>query len=195
LTVSPRASEDSKIRTRGALMVATELYMVVFRLIHILAGVVWAGSVFMFVVWVQPSVAAIAPAGAPFMGELLGKRRLVDRLLGAGGATIVAGLFIYWHDWHLYDSFGTFVRSRFGLALTIGALCAIGAYLVGAFGTRPKVQRMLALGAQLAAAPDSPPAGAAEEMKEIQRLLPILARTSLALLIVAIVAMSTARYL
>lgn len=174
-------------------MIATEWYMVVFRLIHILAGVIWVGSVFLFTIYIQPSVAAIAPAGAPFMAELLGKRRLIDRIIGAAAATIVAGFFIYWHDWHTYSSFGDFVSSRFGLALTIGALCAIAALAIGVFGTRPRVMRVLALGAQIAGG--SPPAGAVEEMQQLQTLLPKLARASLALLIVTVVAMSTARYL
>src|SRR5713226_5981083 len=115
--------------------------MLLFRLIHIAAGVAWAGSVFLFVVFVQPSAAAIAPAGAPFMGELLGKRRLVDRILGLAAATIVGGLFLYWKDWHLYGSFGNWVGSRLGLGLTIGAISAIVAFLIGLVGTRPGVER------------------------------------------------------
>src|SRR2546428_6749574 len=95
-------------------MIATSVYMLVFRLIHIAAGVTWAGSVFLFVVFVQPSAAAIAPAGAPFMAELLGKRRLVDRIIGMGSATVGGGLFLYWHDWQAYGSFGNWVGSTFG---------------------------------------------------------------------------------
>ena len=59
-------------------MLASDAFMVVFRIVHILAGVAWVGSVFLLVVFVQPSAAAIAPASAPFMNELLGRRRLVD---------------------------------------------------------------------------------------------------------------------
>ena len=43
-------------------MISTAWYMIVFRTVHILAGVVWVGSVFLLVMFVQPSVAAIAPA-------------------------------------------------------------------------------------------------------------------------------------
>ncbi len=101
-------------------MLAAAAYMIVFRIVHILAGIFWAGSVYLFVVFIQPSVAAIAPAGAPFMAELLGKRKLVDVLIGLGSTTVIGGLFLYWHDWHLYGSFGKWVSSRFGADLRRG---------------------------------------------------------------------------
>ena len=63
-------------------MFGTSVYMIVFRAVHIVSAVTWGGSVFLFVTGVQPTAAAIGPAGAPFMGELLGNRRLIDRLIG-----------------------------------------------------------------------------------------------------------------
>ncbi len=45
------------------------VFMLVFRVLHIAAGVAWAGSVFLFVVLIQPSAAAIGPAAGPFMME------------------------------------------------------------------------------------------------------------------------------
>ena len=94
-------------------MVAIQTYMVVFRIVHIFAGMAWFGSVFFLVIYVQPSASAIGPAAAPFMGELLAKRHLVDRIIGMAVFTVLGGLFLYWHDWHLlYRSFGDFVSSH-----------------------------------------------------------------------------------
>lgn len=101
-------------------MIASDVYMLVFRIVHIGVGVLWVGSVFLFVVFVQPSAAAIAPAGAPFMGELLGTRKLVDRLVALGVTTVVGGPFVYWRDWHQYESFGSWIGSAFGVTLTSG---------------------------------------------------------------------------
>ena len=95
-------------------MLADSAYMLVFRIVHITAGVLWVGSVFLLSVFVAPAAEAVAPAGAPLMGELLGKRRLVDRIIGLGAITVVGGLFLYWHDWHLFPSFGDWLSSRFG---------------------------------------------------------------------------------
>jgi uncharacterized membrane protein len=176
-------------------VLAISWYMVVFRIVHILAGVVWAGSVFLFVVFVQPSSAAIAPAGAPFMAELLGKRRLVDRLIGAGLITVVGGSFLYWHDWHEYASFGDWIGSAFGVTLTIGALAAIAALTIGLAVTRPNVMRFLALGREVAESGGPPSPVVAAEMGKIQARLKVFARVSLGLLAIAVLAMATARYL
>ncbi|MEO8475856.1 MAG: hypothetical protein ABI572_02255 [Actinomycetota bacterium] len=175
-------------------MVATSNYMVVFRIVHIVAGVIWVGSVFLFVVYLQPSAAAIAPAGAPLMSELLGKRRLVDGILTAAGITVLGGLFIYWRDWHTYPSFGDWIGSAFGATLSFGALCAIVAMGLGASITRPNVRRMLALGRQVAESGGPPAPEVAAEIGAIQHRLKVAARVSLALLIVAVMAMASARY-
>lgn len=174
-------------------MTAASTYMLVFRILHIAAGVAWAGSVFMLVVLVQPSAGAIGPAAGPFMMELLGRRKLVTWLLSLAGTTIVAGGFLYWK--HVDEmGLGDFVSSDFGLALTIGAVAAIAAFLIGFFGTRPAVARLMALAAQAAAAEGPPPPEVAQEIPRVQAQLKTLARAALALIVVAVLAMATARY-
>lgn len=175
-------------------MLAVSPYIVVFRIVHILSAIAWAGSVFLFVTFVQPSVEAIGPAGAPFVGELLGKRRLVDVVISLGSATVIGGLFLYWHDWHLYGSFGDWIATRFGTTLTVGAVSALAALSTGIFGVRPNVKRALALGRRAAEAGGPTPEMAAE-MGTIQARLKILARMSLGFIALAALAMSTARYL
>ena len=175
-------------------MLASDGFMLVFRIVHILAGVAWVGSVFLLVFFIQPSATAIGPAAAPFMAELLGRRRLVDRIIGLATFTVVAGLFLYWHDWHIYGSFDTWIRSRFGSVLTVGAVASIGALSIGVFGTRPALQRFFALGREVAASgvPPTPEVGA--EMTALQGRLKRMARVSLGLLVVAVLCMATARY-
>jgi len=175
-------------------VIAADAFMIVFRIVHIVAGVAWAGSLFLFVVFVQPSVAAIAPAGAPFVAELLGKRKLVDRLLMYAATTIAGGLVLYVRAWVQAESFGGWVGSIYGAVLTIGALGAIGAFLIGLFGTRPSVQRMLGLGRQMAQAEGPPAPELAAEFQQLQMRLKVLARISLGLITISVLAMATARY-
>jgi hypothetical protein len=193
LTDAPRAV--LRIEEVRASVLAAGVYVIVFRIVHIMAGIAWGGSVFLFAVFIQPSVAAIAPAGAPFMGELLGKRKLVDRLIGLGVATVGAGLFLYWHDWHEFGSWGTWIGSRFGVTMTIGAILALTALGTGIFGTRPNVIRLLSLGRQAAEAGGPPPPELAAEIGRTQNLLKILGRTGFGLIALAALAMSIARYL
>jgi hypothetical protein len=176
-------------------VLAASTYMLVFRIVHITAGVLWVGSVFLLTTSLAPAAEAIAPAGAPLMGELLGKRRLVDRIIGLGVITVAAGLFLYWHDWHLFQSFGDWLGSRFGGSLTIGMVSALIALGIGGSITRPNVRRLLALGAQVAASGAPPTPGVAAQLATIQRRLKIVSRVALGLLLFAVVAMSVARYL
>lgn len=173
-------------------MTAASTYMLVFRILHVAAGVAWAGSVFLFVVLVQPSAGAIGPAASPFMMELLGRRKLVSWLLSLAGTTIGAGIFLYAK---LADDMGLgdFVSSGFGLALTIGAVAAIVAFGIGLFGTRPSVARLLALAAQ-AAADGPPPPEVAQEIPRVQARLKNLGRIAFAFIVVAVLTMATARY-
>jgi uncharacterized membrane protein len=175
-------------------MLAAGVYMIVFRIVHILAGIAWAGSVFLFVLFVQPSVAAIAPAGAPFMRELLAKRRMVDGILTLASTTILGGAFLYWHDWQQTGSFGDWVGSTYGAWLTVGAVAALGAFAIGVRVTRPNVHRMLAHGAQIADGGGPPTPEQAEEMQATQARLKVAARVSLGLVGVAAFTMATARY-
>jgi len=176
-------------------VLGADVDMIVFRILHVTAGVMWAGSVFLFVFFIRPSAAAIAPAGAPFMAELLGRRKLVHWLLGFATVTIVAGGYLYWKDWDAAGSIGDWVDSEFGLALTVGAVCAIAAFLIGLFGTRPAVDRMLAIGREVAASGGPPTPAQAAELAAIQSTQKTMSTASLSLLAIAVVAMAVARYL
>ena len=48
-------------------MLATDAYVVALRIAHIATGAVWVGSLFVVVLFIQPSAAALGPAGTPFM--------------------------------------------------------------------------------------------------------------------------------
>lgn len=175
-------------------MLSASVYLIVFRVVHILAAVAWGGAVFLMVVYLQPASASIAPAGAPLMNELLGRRKLVNGILGLAATTIVGGGFLYWHDWQTTGSFADWITSTFGAWITIGTAAAILAFLIGLFVTRPNVGRMLALGAQIAQGGGPPAPEQAAQMQAIQGRMKNAARTSFALIVVAAFAMATARY-
>jgi hypothetical protein len=52
-------------------------YMIVLRLIHIFAGIVWAGWAFIQLGFIEPALKAAGPAGGAFMQALTGKTRLL----------------------------------------------------------------------------------------------------------------------
>ncbi len=175
-------------------MLAADVYMVVFRIVHIVSGVVWVGSLFVVVVYIQPIAAAIGPAGTPFMSELR-RRRLVDAILAIAVVTVAGGLFVYWHDWHTYPSFGDWISSTFGATLTVGALLAISVIGIGTLVSRPSIGRLVALGRQVAEAGGPPSPEVSAQIAATQRRLMLAERVSLALTLLAAVAMASARYL
>ena len=68
-----------------------DTYMVVLRIVHILAGVFWVGAAFTTILFLQPTAREIGPAAGPFMAHLAGKKRLVDWVLRAAGLTVLGG--------------------------------------------------------------------------------------------------------
>jgi uncharacterized membrane protein len=175
-------------------MLATSIYMVVFRVIHVMLAIAWGGGLFLLVVFLQPTAKAVGPAAGPFMRELLAVRHLTDWILRIAGVTIVSGGFLYWHDMQTYGGLGDFLGTAFGLWLTIGALAAIVAVGIGGALTKPALERSLAIGAQIAQSGDQPSPGLVQELAALQAKGRSLAIANLALVSLAAFAMSTARY-
>ena len=148
---------DVRAATVGAGM---DTYMVVLRIVHILAGVFWVGAALTTILFLQSTAREVGPAAGPFMAHLAGKKHLVDWVLRAAGLTILAGALMYWRvsgglDWD-------WITSAQGLSLTIGALCAIAAFSLGLSVVRPTIMATLAIGREVAASggPPTPEQGA-----------------------------------
>ena len=175
-------------------MLATSVYLIVFRILHVMAAIAWGGSVFLLVFFLQPTAKAVGPAAGPFMRELLSTRRLVDWLLRIAGVTIVAGGFLYWHDQQAYGGLGDFLGSAFGDTMTAGAIFALTAFGIGLFATKPTIQKSFDVGAKIAQAGDAPPPELVQELQALQARGRTLAKWNLTFVALAAFAMSTARY-
>jgi hypothetical protein len=170
-----------------------DTYMVVLRVVHILAGVFWVGAALTTVFFIQPTAREVGPAAGPFMMHLAGRRRLVDFVLIAAGLTVLAGLLMYWRvsggldpDW---------IGSAPGISLTVGALCAIAALAVGGSIVRPTIMATLAIGQAVAASGGPPTPEQAAELQALQRRGTAAGKVVVPLLIVAVIGMAAARYL
>src|SRR5215213_121212 len=174
-------------------MVATDASMVFLRIVHIATGVIWVGSLFVVVVFVQPSAAALGTAAGPFMSELR-RRRFVDVVFVDALFTVAAGSILYWHDWHLYPSFGDWIDTNFGATLTVGGLLALSGLVVAATVTRPTIRRLVSIGKHVSELAGGPPPETAARIGGLQRRLVMVERVSFALVLLAVVAMASARY-
>ena len=164
----------------------------VLRLLHIVSGVFWAGAVFLMVGFVFPSVRDAGPGGAPFMQQIQ-RRRLPVSMNPAAGLTMLSGLILYGRAIAMTD--GAWARTNSAMIFGIGGVATIVAAIIGgAFVSRSGV-RLGKLGEAIQAAGRPPSAEQAAEMAALQAKMGKGMRVVASLLLVAVIAMATARYL
>jgi hypothetical protein len=95
----------------------------------------------------------------------------------------------------MYPSFGDWIGSSFGTWLTVGAVLAISGLCVAAAATRPTIGRLVALGRQVAESDGPPTPATAARIGVLQHRLVVAERASFSLVLLAVVAMASARYL
>lgn len=170
-----------------------DVYMLILRVIHIFAGVIWAGWAFALVSFVEPASRAAGPEGGKFMQTLVGKTKIIQTMTVAPLLVILTGLLMYWRVSGGLS--GLWIVSGPGLALTLGSLAGILAYVSGLVISRPAAARLAALSKdmQSAGGPPSP-----EQMAELgaqQERLSKGGRYAAILLAVSVIGMSAARFL
>jgi hypothetical protein len=171
-----------------------DTFMIVFRFLHVVAGMLWVGSTFLFVAIIGPSAAEVGPSAGPLLAAAVKKRKAVKVITGLGVVNVLAGWILWLRNMDLSASFGDWVTSNFGLVLTIGGVLATITAFVGYLGVGRNVERMVDLG-RVVEASGGPPTP--EQQAQLDRLGAALQRhgkLDLLLLLLAATAMATARY-
>jgi uncharacterized membrane protein len=170
-----------------------DIYMVVLRIVHILAGVFWVGAATVIFAFLQPAAREVGPAASPLMMHLAQKKRLPDIVLGAAGITILAGLLMYWRA---SDGFNPdWIGSTYGIAITVGALAAIVAVALGGSIVRPSMIAAAAIGREVAASGGPPSPEQAAQIQAHQDRVRTTGKVIIPLLVFATAAMASASYL
>lgn len=175
-------------------MVAAVPFMLVFRFLHIVSGTLWVGSAFMFGAFIGPSAAEVGPSAMPLLTVAVKKRKVAKVISYLSMVTVAAGWIMWLRDMNDWGGPSNWLGTRQGLVLTIGAVFATVAFFVGYYGVGKNVEKLVDLGGEMAAG-DGPPAP--EKMAEMQHVSAELEKHSkldLVLLLIAVTAMSTARY-
>ena len=166
--------------------------IVVLRLVHIVFGIAWAGTIFFFVTMLEPSVRAAGPEGGKVMFQLF-NRHYLEILPVVAGLTILAGVLLLWRVSAGFSS--QWMGSRTGITFSTGALSAIVAFLVGMIGMRPLANRMLEIMRTLPTVTDDATRTAlTNEMGGLRTRTRTYARAVAVFLLIAAMAMSVARY-
>lgn len=165
--------------------------LVVLRILHICGGIVWAGWIFSMALFVNPAVQAMGQAGGGFMQALASRTKLVTVMTATSIIVILAGLRLFWIVSGNLDA--AWLSSNHGIALTIGGLLGICAFVYGLIFVRPKAHRMAVLGAALAASGVSPTPEQQAEIGSIKSAMNIGGKVVAYLLAACVLLMAIAR--
>jgi hypothetical protein len=164
---------------------------IVLRLIHILAGIFWVGTMFLLAGFLIPTVRETGREGGRFIQHLMRQRRLQVFLGLAMLLTVLSGVIMYARL--AATTYGAWAGTRPGIAYGVGALSAILAAAIGGAVGSSAGRRMLAVGKAVGATGPTPEQQA--EMARLQARMSLGARLGAGLLAIAAGAMAIARYL
>jgi uncharacterized membrane protein len=175
-------------------MTATSALMIILRFLHIVSGVLWVGSAFLFVGFIGPSAAEVGPSAGPLLSVAVKKRKVAKVISILGMVTVTAGWLMWARNADTYGSIGNWVETSFGLGITIGAVLATITFFVGYYGVGKNVERMVDLGDTIGASGGPPSPEQHAEMERLGGQLEKHGKMDLVLLLLAVTAMATARY-
>jgi hypothetical protein len=169
-----------------------DIYLIVLRIIHIVAGVFWVGAALVGTFFLGPAARYSGPEGFKFIQTLMGRARFQASIGAAATLTILAGFLLYARDSAGFQL--DWILSGVGLGFTVGALAALASFLEGAFVIGPTGRKFGELSAAIQSQGGAP---SPDQQAEIERLNARMNSAGLAntvLLLVALLAMATARY-
>ena len=171
-----------------------DAYMIAFRIIHIASAILWAGSAVFFAAFIGPTIEQVlGREGGRFFQHLVRRRKAAVFFVVSSTLTVVAGGFLYWRDSRGLDL--DWMRSGFGTGLTVGAVAGLVSWLLVLLVLAPTSYRLTALGDRIASAGGQPAQEDLASVTALQSRLRTVSIVNIAFLAIAVLGMSTARYL
>jgi hypothetical protein len=166
--------------------------LLIARLLHVVLGVFWAGTLIFNAVFLVPTIRDAGPEGAKVAAGLM-RRRFFDVLPVVAGLTVLSGLWLYWRVSGGFTP--AYMRSGPGMSYGLGATAAILAFGLGVGIMRPAMLRAAAL--SQSAASLAPPEREAQlaRAQGLRRRAAATGRAVAGLLLVAAGTMALGRYL
>ena len=165
------------------------ILMLVLRVVHISAGIIWGGGSMIMHYFFGPTVRATNQVGQQFAGHLLLKTKFVTVMTTMASLTVLAGAALYWLDSDGLTSM--WMSSNTGIGFSVGGLFGLVAFIFGVyFGQLNK--KLATVGSQVQGKPTP------EQLAEIQNLqkrIALATRIHIPSIIIAILLMSASRYL
>ena len=170
-----------------------DIVMIVLRLVHIFAGILWAGSGFFLLLVLIPAMNAMGQEGIRFRQGFIVKSRFNTVMPIASLLTTLAGVILFVR---VSDHFNSdWLSSDGGIVLSIGSLAGLLAFGHGTGVTGPTFRKSATLLKAIEAQGGPPTEAQMAELQALGRKSARHARISVLMLIIAIVGMSAARYM
>ena len=166
---------------------------IALRIVHIGSGILWVGGAALFSLYIEPTLTSLGPDAEKFINELVEVRKAPIYFATTSTLAVLGGVLLYWRDSNGLQL--SWITSPSGLGFTIGGLSAGAAWLGGNVFTRPAVERVGAIGAEMKAAGGPPSAELIGRLQAAQERLRRIGLITLALLVVTVIGMASARYL
>ena len=168
------------------------LALYALRMLHIVFGVFWVGTVVLMAVFLTPSVRAAGPGGGAVFQQLMGVRRLPLWIMGAMVVTLLSGLGLYWRDSAGFQS--AWLASGAGKTFGLGGAVAILASILGMAINMPIGRRLAEITGRLQSAGRPPTPDEQATLAALHARLGWASVVASVLLVTATLLMAIARY-
>lgn len=163
---------------------------IALRLVHIGSAMAWAGGAALFFFYIEPTINKLGPDAEKFVQEFVERRKVPQYFMITSTLTVLGGALLYYQDAGGLQLW----TSPEGSVFTIGAVAAIIAWLAGGILVAPSVKKVAAIAGEMKAAGGPPSAELMGRMHAAQERLRTIGLVDLILIIIAIIAMESARY-
>lgn len=158
------------------------------RILHIIAGIIWAGGAITMNLVISPTIGATGDAGKQFAGHLMTKTMFSRLMAASAGTTVLAGAFLYGVNSNWFSS--NWIFSGPGIGFGIGALAGIAAFVMGMMNGNNK-RALAILGAQIQGRPTD---AQLSSLQALQKKDAFLVRATTICIFVSIFFMASARF-
>jgi hypothetical protein len=166
-----------------------DVLAIALRIVHIVSGVFWVGGAALFFFYLEPAINKLGPDAEKFVDEVVNRRKIPIYFVAASTLTVLAGVILYWRD------FGGISTSPYGLALGLGGLAALIAWLGGNLLIPRTLGQLTAIVGEIRVAGGPPSPELAGRLHVTQERLRLIGMIDIVLLVFAVAAMAAARYL
>ena len=168
------------------------IFILLFRLMHIIGGGLWFGVAVFYLFFIHPSVQSIGPASAQFTQTLNNRKKYPLFMSIITTATIFSGIALYWISSGGFN-FG-WIQSDPGIGYSLGALAGISAFFIGGFGISSAAGALGALKKEIVSKENEPNNQQALLLNKLEKKLLRIEIADFIFLAAAMIFMATARY-